>query len=146
MKKEKNILINEDKIFLLNEELITKLKVLALEHPYKRSRICLHQNVDDFVHEMIIVANKEGIMEPHKHPKSKPESYHVIEGKLKVLIYNDDGSIKEEFLLSDKSHPKMYRIKGNIWHQPIPITEWVVYHEVAVGPFNKSDDVIFLEE
>ena len=40
----------------------------------------------------------------------------------------------------------MYRIKGDIWHQPIPVSEWVVYHEVATGPFLKSDDVIYLED
>tara|TARA_B100000989_G_scaffold172949_2_gene129665 strand:+ start:13022 stop:13486 length:465 start_codon:yes stop_codon:yes gene_type:complete len=146
MKKESNILVNKDEIFLLDEKLITKLKNLASKHPLKRSRICLHQNEEELVHEMIIVAKKDGIMEPHKHPFLKPESYHVIEGKLKVVIYNDDSTIKEEFHLDDQSHPRMYRIKGNVWHQPIPLTEWVVYHEVATGPFNKNNDVIYLEE
>ena len=37
----------------------------------------------------------------------------------------------------------MYRITGKVWHQPIPLTEWVVYHEVATGPFNKDEDVIY---
>ena len=96
MKKEPNILVNSDEIFLLDEKLISKLKNLASKHPLKRSRICLHQNEEELVHEMIIVAKKDGIMEPHKHPFLKPESYHVIEGKLKVVIYDDDSTIKEE--------------------------------------------------
>jgi len=141
-----NVLRNSSDVFLLDEDIITKLKNIAKEHPLKRARICLHESLDNKVHEMVIVARKDAILNPHKHPSKKPESYHVIEGKLKVLIFNDDGSIKDKFFLSSNSHPKMYRIKGDIWHQPIPVSEWVVYHEVATGPFLKSDDVIYLED
>ena len=38
----------------------------------------------------------------------------------------------------------MYRIQGNIWHQPVPISEWVIYHEVYTGPFIKEEDVEYL--
>ena len=37
----------------------------------------------------------------------------------------------------------MYKIQGDVWHQPIPDSEWVVYHEVATGPFDKERDVIY---
>ena len=140
---ENNVLINNSEIFLLNSSILDKLKKLAQNHPLKRARFCLHESLDNKVHEMIIVAHRDGAMEPHKHPSSKPESYHVIEGKLKVLIFDRDGTVKEEFLLDEDKHPKMYRIQGGVWHQPVPLTEWVVYHEVATGPFNKEKDVIF---
>ena len=143
---ENNVLINNSEIFLLSNSILDKLKKLAQNHPYKRARFCLHESLDNKVHEMIIVAHRDGVMEPHRHPSSKPESYHVIEGKLKVLIFNKDGSEKETFVLSHDSHPKMYRIQGGVWHQPIPLTEWVVYHEVATGPFIKEKDVIFLRD
>ena len=142
---ENNVLINNSEIFLLNISILEKLKKMAQNHPFKRARFCLHESLDNKVHEMIIVAHRDGVIEPHKHPESKPESYHVIEGTLKVLIYDNEGIVKEEFVLYDNQHPKMYRIKGGVWHQPIPLTEWVVYHEVATGPFKKEKDVIFLE-
>ena len=139
-----NIIFNSSDIFLLKEEVIANLKEIASNHPLKRSRVCIHESLENKVHEMIIVAHKEGVIAPHKHPNDKPESYHVLEGELKVLIFDKDGNEVDEFILSHKSHPKMYRIRGGIWHQPIPITEWVVYHEVATGPFDKNQDVIFL--
>jgi len=141
---ENNVLTNESDVFLLTNSIINNLKELALNHPYKRARVCLHEDLDKKVHEMIIVAHKDGLIEPHKHPENKPESYHVIEGTLKVLIFDNNGAIKEKFFLYEDKHPKMYRIKGNIWHQPIPESDWVVYHEVATGPFIKDKDVIYL--
>tara|TARA_B110000003_G_scaffold164780_1_gene164733 strand:+ start:18373 stop:18810 length:438 start_codon:yes stop_codon:yes gene_type:complete len=144
--KADNVIINSEDIFILDETIIESLKSLAMKHPLKRSRICLHENIKSSVHEMIIVAHQDGVIPPHKHPPHKPESYHIIEGELKVTIFKDDGSIQNEFFLGGLSQPRMYRIIGNIWHQPIPVSEWVVYHEVATGPFEKDDDVIYLNQ
>ena len=141
MSNRNNIIRVNEEVFFLDKEKINKLKKIALEHPLKRSRYCLHQSDDSIVHEMIIVAHISSKIEAHKHPVNKPESYHVLEGQLNVKIFNDDGSIKYEKILCSNSHPKMYKINGNIWHQPVPFTEWVVYHEVATGPFVKERDV-----
>ena len=138
---ENNVVENKSDVFFLNQNEILNLKELALNHVLKRSRLCLHSSNINNVQEMIIVAHKSSIIETHRHPIDKPESYHVLEGQLMVNIYNDNGIIiSQETLYADK-HPRMYRIEGNIWHQPIPMTEWVVYHEVATGTFEKEKDV-----
>jgi len=140
-----NVLINKSKYFFLEDKNIINLKKIAFEHPLKRSRICLHSSNENNVQEMIIVAHKSTDIGIHRHPINKPESYHVLEGLLKVCIFDDYGNIKiEKELFSDK-HPRMYKIDGNIWHKPIPISEWVVYHEVATGPFVKEKDVEYFK-
>ena len=142
---ENNVIINKSDVFVLNNKDIIHLKTLAINHSFKRSRICLHSSNNNNVQEMIIVAHKSSNIQIHKHPINKPESYHVLEGKLLVKIFDDMGNIKlQEHLYSNK-YPRMYRIEGNIWHQPIPITEWVVYHEVATGPFDKDKDVEYFK-
>jgi len=143
---DNNVIINNSEVFVLHEEALNELKVIALGHPFLRARICLHESLKNKVNEMIIVAHKDGDMPAHKHPADKPESYHMIEGRLQILIFNDDGSVKETILLSSDAHPKMYRIRGGVWHQPIPLTEWAIYHEVATGPFNKEKDLIFFRD
>ena len=139
----KNVILNTEEIFVLNDRLIKKLKLLAIESTLKRARICLHESINKPVHEMIIVAHISSIIEPHKHPLDKPESYHVIEGKLGIEIFDDSKKTIKSLVLSCDNHPKMYRIVGDVWHQPKALTTWVVYHEVAVGPFSKDSDVIF---
>ena len=85
---ENNVIVNSSELFVLNEEIIHNLKIIASRHPLKRARVCLHESLDNKVHEMIIVAHKDGIIPPHSHPIDKPESYHVIEGVLQVSIFN----------------------------------------------------------
>ena len=138
------ILYDTSSIYFLDDGKINELKDIALKHPLKRSRVCLHKSEQSLVHEMVIVAHSSSYLEPHRHPKNKPESYHVLEGELKVNIFDDDGNlIKEEKLFANK-HPRMYRIHGQVWHQPVSLSEWVVYHEVATGPFVKEIDVEYL--
>lgn len=138
-----NVIFDKSRIFLLDKSCIDELKDIALSHPLKRARICLHKSEQCIVHEMIIIAHRDTIIKPHKHPKNKPESYHVLLGNLIVKIFNNNGQIIEKFNLSSENHPKMYKIQGDVWHQPIPDSEWVVYHEVATGPFDKERDVIY---
>ena len=142
---ETNILVNESDIFVLSEDKINELKSLASAHSSKRARICLHSSLDCLVHEMIIVVHKSSTIPVHKPPVNKPESYHVLSGKLRVRIFSSKREITNTILLSADEDPRMYRIRGGIWHQPSAVSEWVVYHEVATGPFCKKTDVIFWE-
>jgi glucose-6-phosphate isomerase len=139
-----NVIYENSNIFILNEDKLNHLKNLALSNPQKRSRICLHSNHEASVQEMIIVAHISTQIGAHKHPYNKAESYHMIEGELLINIYNELGLFQEQIILYSDSFPRMYRIDGNIWHEPIPKTDWVIYHEVYQGPFNKSCDVTYL--
>ncbi len=140
-----NTVFNSDEVYVLDEQRLVELKRIALAHPLKRSRVCLHQSRDSSVQEMVIVAHRDSLIEAHKHPANKPESYHIIEGRMLVKIFDNDGTMLREIVLNDNINPKMYRIEGGIWHQPIPLTEWVVYHEVFTGPFAKETDVIYCD-
>lgn len=138
-----NVLHNSAEVYVLDDQKIAELKDMALAHPLKRSRVCLHGGPDSPVQEMIIVAHRDTLIEAHRHPANKPESYHLVEGHLLVKIFAEDGSVLRSIELSDHTSPKLYRIQGGVWHQPIPLSEWVVYHEVFTGPFEKETDVIY---
>ncbi len=138
-----NTLFCTEDVFVLQEADVRELKQLAAQHPLKRSRLCLHRSRDEAVQEMIIVAHKDSHLEAHRHPLHKPESYHVIEGELAVNIFSGEGEIVKRIVLRHDAYPRMYRIQGNVWHQPVPISEWVVYHEVYTGPFDKALDVVY---
>ena len=143
MENIQNTLFFNDDVFVMQQSHVDELKRIALLHQFKRSRLCLHGSRNDAVQEMIIVAHRDSKLEAHRHPPLKPESYHVIEGELAVNIFSDNGEIIKQIVLRHDAYPRMYRIQGNIWHQPIPISEWVVYHEVYTGPFDKNLDVVY---
>lgn len=138
-----NTLVFSGDVFVLQELHLVQLKELASRHELKRSRLCLHSSRGAPVQEMIIVVHRDSYLKPHKHPPGKPESYHVIEGELAVNLFTGDGVLYDRIVLRHNGFPRMYRICGDVWHQPVPLSEWVVYHEVYTGPFEKDSDVIY---
>ena len=138
----KEVLFNCGIIAAIQPADIEFLKSKAAGNQRKRSRICLHRNIEDRLHEMIIVLSKGNYIRPHKH-HNKSESFHIIEGKLKVVVFEDDGRIKDVIEMSP--HPYegsfYYRLDTSLFHTVIPLSAWTVFHEVTNGPFDKADTV-----
>jgi cupin fold WbuC family metalloprotein len=125
---------------------LDKLRRIAQVHPLRRARLCLHRSLADLTHEMIIVAHQSTYMRPHRHPTAKSESYHIIEGEMEVRIFRLDGVLERAIRMANNPGSTfMYRVTNGWWHQPVPLTEWVAYHETYTGPFDKAKDVVYAE-
>ena len=135
-----NVIFNEDDIFVLDNDMLNQLYRLARASSLKRSRIVVHKDINDKTHEMIILLMKNSKFKPHRHPKNKSESYHLMSGVMKVNIFDDKGKVIRTIKLVDSGN-KYFRNSNGAWHQPIPLTEYVLYHETYTGPFNKEKDV-----
>ncbi len=122
---------NEDLVFLKKE---------VLETPNKRIRICAHENSSDHLHEMLIVMVKGSYVRPHKHI-DKSESFHIIEGALGVIIFDDEGEILKVIPMGDISSGKIffYRLSSTHYHSLILRTDFVIFHETTKGPFFKEE-------
>lgn len=136
---------NTEDIFAVTHDLVFDLKQKALTSPRKRFRFCMHKSTTDKTHEMVIVFHRDTFMPPHRHPKGKSESYHIIEGHMRVYFFNDTGAVIRTIDLqpAGKKGAFLYRLSANIWHMPVPLSEWLIYHETYTGPFTKMDDVEF---
>jgi len=115
------------------------LKETAGQNLRKRARLCTHADVNDSVHEMLIVHAKNGYVPPHKH-LGKSESFHIIEGELDVVIFGDDGKIIDVIHMGLHATDKVfyYRLQESYYHTVIPLTDWVVFHETTKGPFDRA--------
>ena len=138
-----SILQNHSDIYCLKNSTIKSLKRTALTSPNKRSRLCLHHTNSHLTHEMIIVFHEQTIVPVHRHPKSRSESYHIIEGSMKVFFFDEVGNPLTYIILdaNSNSHPIFYRLSSYTWHLPIPTSEFMVYHECLTGPFVKDSDI-----
>ena len=132
-------------ILEINSNAVDDLKRRAFESTRKRFRLCMHHSNEDQTQEMLIVFHKDTFMPPHRHPKGKSESYHIIEGSMTVFFLNDDGDLIHEIEMEKAggSKPFLYRLSTNAWHMPFITSEWLVYHETYSGPFTKEYDVEF---
>ena len=61
------VLYTTENITKINSADIDQLKVLSRSNPRKRIRICTHPNIEDNMHEMIIVHASGAYVIPHKH-------------------------------------------------------------------------------
>jgi cupin fold WbuC family metalloprotein len=138
-----DIIQNKSVIATYNSSIISKLKKLADKSLNKRSRAIIHLTRDSKVNEMIIVLKKGSYIRPHSHPNKKTESYHLIEGKMSVCIFNKNGKVIKIVKMGNvKSGLDFYyRMNKSTFHMPIAKSKYCVYHEIYSGPFVKEKDV-----
>src|SRR5205814_433650 len=98
---------------------------------------------DLLVNEMVIVNTLGTYVRPHRHPPGKDESYYIMEGAMVVFIFDANGKVVRHVEMGEYQSGKsvLYRLSASIWHLPVPLTDWVVYHEMLTGPFQKETSV-----
>jgi len=136
----KEVFHNRDDVALVDETWITLLKARALQTPLRRSRLCLHRAADDVVQEMIIVMCKDVLVRPHRH-KAKTESFHMIEGILDIVLFDDKGGTEKIARLGPlgSGHIFCYRLCVSQFHAVLPLSEFVVMCETTTGPWVQDD-------
>jgi cupin fold WbuC family metalloprotein len=125
--------------FLINKKNIKEMMTISNLNNKCNLRICLHKNSKALAHNMIILARGKNVYPPHKH-KNKGECYHVIKGKLKVIIFSDNGKVELKVILTKGD---VFRIKENSYHSVIALTNFVIFHESTSGPFLADKDSTF---
>lgn len=136
---------DETDIIKLSNNHIKRLKLAALDAPLRRARYCLHKNENDLVQEMVIAFCRDSAVPVHRH-KGKSESFHVIEGEIDIIFYDDDGNPTHTVSLdaTGEEKPFIYRLNCDLWHTVKPKTEFVVIHEITTGPFVKSEQELLV--
>ena len=136
------VLYADEPIVRIDKIALEDLKNRAKKNKRKRIRICSHSGIDDKVHEMLIVHTQDTYVRPHKH-LGKSESFHIVEGLGNVIIFSDEGVIRDVVELGDSASGKnfYFRINQPYYHTLQIISEFIIFHETTSGPFNRSDTV-----
>lgn len=131
------VYVAHDPIVILGDEDLAFIKEKALESPRHRARICAHEYSEDPLHEMFIALSKEAYVRPHRH-QQKSESFHIIEGIVDVVLFEDDGQIHQIISMGPVNTGRacFYRLNNSRFHTLIIRSEILVMHEVTNGPFN----------
>jgi cupin fold WbuC family metalloprotein len=129
-------------IVRVNRGQIRELRSKVKDSLNGRARILCHKSPDDSIQEMIIVHKEGAYNRPHKHNDS--ESFHIISGCATIVLFCDDGSIKETILMGDYKSGKnfYYRLNRPLYHTMIIHSPTLILHETVRGPF-KKDNMMF---
>lgn len=111
----------------------------AANNERRRIRLCAHSNVNDAVHEMLIVHERSCYVRPHKHI-GKSESFHVIEGDVDVVLFDDYGVVTDAISMGSygSQKPFFYRIAEPLYHTLLIRSDVLVFHETTAGPFQRD--------
>jgi cupin fold WbuC family metalloprotein len=133
------VFYSDDAIVTADDATVAELKRIAAQNPRLRSRLCTHPDPSSGLHEMLIVHHREAYVRPHKH-YGKPESFHLIEGTALVVIFENDGQIRDVLEMAPYGHGKLcyYRMPDEVFHSILITSEWLVFHETTAGPFDPS--------
>ena len=103
-----------------------------------KSRVCLHKNDRENIHEMIVFHKKDSYVRPHKH-LNKLESFFIIRGEVTLVIFNEKGRPIKKIEMGDYFSGKIffYKMKKNYFHTQI-IKKDTMFKEVTNGPFKKN--------
>jgi cupin fold WbuC family metalloprotein len=106
------------------------------------SRYNLHASPASSLHSMVILQPFGAYRKPKKH-LGKPKIYHIVDGEMVVVIFEEDGSVRAaHHLASDKV--LVIHVEADCYHTNMALTPQAVYHEVTVGPFERaSADRVF---
>jgi len=126
----------------ISERELSILREAARNSPKRRARINLHLNDDDLLHEMIIAVARESYVRPHSHP-CKSESFHLIDGAVDVVIFDDAGAITQVISLDARrgEAPFYYRMSRPFFHTIIVRSDLLIMHETTNGPFRSGSAV-----
>jgi cupin fold WbuC family metalloprotein len=142
IKKTSEVYLAPGPIAAIGSPEINFLRRKVASNQKGRVRINFHQDNSDLLHEMIIAIQPDSYIQPHKHP-GKSESFHIIYGAVDIVIFEDDGAIREVVSLAAEDEAKAfyYHMSKPFFHTLIINSDLLVVHEITNGPFVKNGTV-----
>lgn len=113
------------------------VKQFASNAPRRRCRICFHPDQQARAQEMLIAMHRSSYVCPHRHLE-KSETMTVLEGAATALLFDENGTVIERLPMGDYRSGRafFYRMPENMFHTLMFETEWLVYLETTIGPFD----------
>lgn len=114
----------------------------AGRNPRKRARLCTHRDVNDPLHEMLIINLRDTYVRPHKN-LNKPKSFQILEGVMDVVMFDEAGVVHSAVRLGayDSGLPYYFRLHQTRYHTLRTVSERVLFQETTIGPFQPGDTV-----
>jgi len=139
-KQREGVWTTRSLVVAVDRELVETLVVDCGATSAGRTRLCAHGRLTDAVHEMLIVLAAGTYVRPHRH-HGKSESYHVIEGRGRVVLFGETGAVARVVPLGDYRSGRsfFFRLSEPSFHTLLVDTPRLVLHETTGGPFVPGD-------
>ena len=128
----------------LTARLIQELGRKAAAAPRKRTNHNFHESLDDPVQRLIVVMKKGTYIRPHRHAaENKWEFAVALQGRMQVILLNDDGSLRERVDLAPGGQTIGLEIPPEVWHTWLALEEDAAFFECKRGPYHHEKTNVF---
>lgn len=128
---------------VLTTEILDALSVKAKTCERLRMNFDLRTTPDDQSQRMLN-AMEPGTQVPiHRHPKTS-ETFVVLRGSVRQLLYDDLGNITEDIVLKAGVEPNAISIPKGVWHRAECLEPGTILFEAKDGAFEprREEDIM----
>ena len=122
---------------VLNQQDLLQVTSTAPLTSKKRSRVCMHSDINSDLQIMYISLLNSSSVPVHKHIHSN-EYYHILSGRLKLSLFDSSCQLISDVLLEPSSNLSCCVPLGQ-FHSVESVSEASVYIEITKGPFLVSN-------
>jgi len=128
----------------LTAELIQELGRKAAAAPRQRTNHNFHESPDDSVQRLVVVMKKETYIRPHRHAEENKWEFAVaVQGRMQVILLDDDGSLRERIELAPGGQTIGLEIPAETWHTWLALDEDAAFFECKRGPYHPMKTNMF---
>ncbi|GAB7021594.1 WbuC family cupin fold metalloprotein [Salidesulfovibrio brasiliensis] len=104
----------------------------------------LHKDADATLHRMLNCLQPGTYIRPHRHlDPPKAECFVLLSGAVRQLLFDDEGTVTDSFVIRAGSEVFGADIEPGVWHTWIVLEPDTVAFEVKPGPYTKATDKDF---
>jgi cupin fold WbuC family metalloprotein len=119
----------------VDPKLLDSLIAQARAHPRRRMNHNLHR-MEDPIHRLLNAMEPDSYVAPHRHLAApRAETLACIRGRGAIVLFGDDGTMTESFLLSPNGPELIVEVPAGRWHSLVAIESGTVFFEVKAGPY-----------
>jgi len=128
----------------ITDDLLQSLSTKARESERKRKNFNFHISYEDPINRMLNAFEPESYVRPHKHENpDKIEIFILLKGRALIVEFDNNGKIKDHFILDKDNNIYGVEIPPRTWHTLISLQQCTVLYEVKPGPYIKLNDKNF---
>lgn len=122
------------RLLVIDEKLLDGVSQRARESERLRMNFNLHEALDAKAQRLLNALEPGTVLPVHRH-KTTVETYVLLRGRLKVVLFGDDGSQLDSVVLDNELGVHGVNIPKNSWHSVEVLVPDTVILEVKDGPY-----------
>lgn len=123
----------------INSQLLDSITARAQSSPRLRMNHNFHDSLQSGAQRLLNALEPGTILPIHRH-RHTAETYVLLRGRIRVFFFDEQGELKESFLLDPLQGEYGVHIPADQWHSLEVLQSGSVIFEVKDGPYEPLGD------